>query len=107
MSRMDVFYSSKMGNYALDPSSPYLLFLPHCPRPLYEQLLTSNFSPLLSGPHPRLLLGNDLGDYLGFVRDAKIEEFEKPKKKRRGKQEGRAHEDNVLLRLGETLSDLC
>ncbi|EIW69175.1 hypothetical protein TREMEDRAFT_31392 [Tremella mesenterica DSM 1558] len=93
------------GAYRLDPGSPYLLFLPHCPRPLYESLLSTNFDPSFS--RGRVLFGNDLADYVpGLMRLEEIgepveTEFVKPKKKRRPKDGGPAKpRDGVLQRLG-------
>lgn len=103
-----------MGNYQLSPTHPYLLYLPHCSKALYESLLTNNFSPLLAGYYGRVLLGNDLADYLpNFSRkDGKMdgayptEEFIKPKKKRKekGHFDDRQPKDGVLQRLGPLLS---
>lgn len=93
-----VVLTSQMGQYALG-DEPYLLYLPHCARPLYEALLGTNFSPSLA--RGRVLLGNDLAEYIGFVRDVVVEEdFTKVKKKRKGKGEDRRVKDGVLERLG-------
>jgi hypothetical protein len=91
----------EMGAYHLS-DEPYLLYLPHCARPLYEALFTANFSPQLAGPSARVVLGNDLSEYIGFVRDpTRKEEFSKPKKKRKGKEQEGKVKDGVLERLGE------
>lgn len=85
--------------------SPYLLYLPHCARALYESLLASNFGPRFAGHPGRLLLGNDLAEYIGLVRleptEPQVDAFEKPKKKRKGKGQMRPVKDGVLERLGE------
>lgn len=68
--------------------------MPHCPKPLYESFLQTNFAPRLAEGPRCVLLGNDLGDYVpGFVRVAakdadeppQEDEFTKPKKKRKGR----------------------
>lgn len=100
------------------------MFLPHCPKELYESLLTHNFTPSLGGTASRLLLGNGLAEYVPGVdplpayssepsstpesgaTPAAIgeEEFVKPKKKRKGKGTSeRPIPDGVLRRLGEQL----
>lgn len=99
----------------------YLLYLPHAPRQLYESLLTTNYSPLLAQKPGRVLLGNDLAEYVpGFARigESKDEaetgnaegegEFVKPKKKRKGKgEQERQFKDGVLQRLGESACPVC
>ncbi|ORY27689.1 hypothetical protein BCR39DRAFT_537986 [Naematelia encephala] len=98
------------GKYTLSPDRPYLLYLPHCGRSLYESILTANYTPALAGPPGRLLLGNDLAEYLpGFARPTEgvdaaggtvDDEFLKPKKKRKGKGQGDTPtKDTVLRRL--------
>ncbi|KAL7419810.1 hypothetical protein Q5752_005726 [Cryptotrichosporon argae] len=99
------------GAYALAPDRPYLLYLPHCPKQLYESLLHANYGRALAGQPGRVLLGNDLGEYLpGFARTKPVGEadapsagegeFVKPKKKRKGKGgPERQVEDGVLRRL--------
>ncbi|WVQ94337.1 hypothetical protein IAU59_001416 [Kwoniella sp. CBS 9459] len=100
-----------LGKHTLSPDKAYLLYMPHAPKQLYESLLHTNYSPLLAKSPGRILLGNDLGEYVpGFVREEKgksgadeengEEEFVKPKKKRRGKGEAeREVKDGVLQRL--------
>ncbi|WWC87561.1 uncharacterized protein L201_002451 [Kwoniella dendrophila CBS 6074] len=109
------------GKHILSPTKSYLLYLPHAPKQLYESLLQTNFSPALGGEPGRVLLGNDLAEYIpGFVRsdgkdkkinengDAEEGEFVKAKKKRRGKGEGiqREIKDGVLQRLVPNMSIL-
>jgi DnaJ family protein A protein 5 len=98
-----------MGRHPLDESSPYLLYMPHCSRALYESLLHTNFSPLLCKQPARVILGNDLAEYIGHVRIDSLErqsekqaeeEFTKAKKKRKGKGPVSTPKDGVLERLG-------
>ncbi|WVF66725.1 hypothetical protein IAT40_001467 [Kwoniella sp. CBS 6097] len=105
-----------LGKHTLSADRAYLLYMPHAPKQLYESLLTTNFSPSLATRPGRILLGNDLGEYVsGFVRENSDkagveeangeEEFAKPKKKRRGKGEpGRQVKDGVLQRLVPNMS---
>ncbi|OCF34510.1 hypothetical protein I316_03551 [Kwoniella heveanensis BCC8398] len=100
-----------LGKHILSPDRAYLLYMPHAPKQLYESILSTNFSPSLACQPGRVLLGNDLGEYVpGFVRESKEkadadaangeEDFVKPKKKRRGKGESeRQVKDGVLQRL--------
>lgn len=44
--------------------NPCLIYMPHCPRPLYEAILTSNWSRLRQPSSRWLLLGNELLDYI-------------------------------------------
>lgn len=87
--------------------------MPHCSRFLYESILLANFSPALGRPPARVILGNDLAEYTGFVRPDLIDpslhdqspqtaepEFHAPKKKRKGKTFQREVKDGVLERLG-------
>ena len=100
-----------MGRHKLDSTTPYLIYMPHCSRALYESILHTNFVPSLGG-HPQwVVLGNDLADYVGFVRpgtgDGSLpvpneEEFTKAKKKRKGKTDNPPTKDGVLERLGMT-----
>jgi DnaJ family protein A protein 5 len=98
-----------MGKYRLADDVGYLLYLPHCPRALYESLLAANFTPSFGRCPARILLGNDLAEYMpGLVRDEDKgvvppeDAFEKPKKKRKGKGTGeREVKDGILQRLGE------
>lgn len=81
-----------------------LVYMPHCSKALYEAFLSKNYSQRLGAQPGVVLLGNDLGEYLpGFVRTPiegeKEEEFQKPKKKRKGRAEPRSYEDSVLRRL--------
>lgn len=98
-----------MGRHKLDPDTPYLLYMPHCSRALYESILHTNFEASLAKHPLRLILGNDLAEYIGFVREdaddkclqkPTAEEFTKPKKKRKGKSGHSAPKDGVLERLG-------
>ncbi|OCF78359.1 hypothetical protein I204_00297 [Kwoniella mangroviensis CBS 8886] len=107
-----------MGKHVLSPTKAYLLYLPHAPKQLYESLLQINFSPSLGDKPGRVLLGNDLAEYIpGFVRangeqnkenGANEEgEFVKAKKKRKGKGDGpREIKDGVLQRLVPNMSIL-
>nr|ODN87212.1 hypothetical protein L203_03484 [Cryptococcus depauperatus CBS 7841] len=101
-----------LGKHTLEQDKAYLLYLPHAPKQLYESLLSTNYNPsLCCGKPGRVLLGNDLADYLpGFSRPLQdnsdaghhggTEEFVKPKKKRRGKGESKVQvKDNVFSRL--------
>ncbi|WRT65403.1 uncharacterized protein IL334_002346 [Kwoniella shivajii] len=103
-----------MGKHELSPTKAYLLYLPHAPKQLYESLLQTNFSPALACKPGRVLLGNDLAEYIpGFVRSTEEKEdagdgeeqvegeFVKAKKKRRGRGGGgeRETKDGVLPRL--------
>jgi DnaJ family protein A protein 5 len=98
-----------MGRHILKDDRGYLLYFPHCPRALYESVLAANFSPSFGQQPARVLLGNDLIDYMpGFTREEEQpkptddDKFEKPKKKRKGKGPGeREVKDGVLYRLGE------
>jgi DnaJ family protein A protein 5 len=95
----------QMGRHRLDADASYLLYMPHCSRTLYESILHTNFEPSLGKKPLRLLLGNDLADYIGFVRtesssEPKEEEFTKAKKKRKGKLEVASPKDGILERLG-------
>ncbi|WVR04088.1 hypothetical protein IAU60_001087 [Kwoniella sp. DSM 27419] len=111
------------GQHTLQPDRAYLLYMPHAPKQLYESLLFTNFSPSFAAKPGRVLLGNDLGEYVpGFVRqvptnsDDKIVprdeatgegEFVKAKKKRRGKgEQERQVKDGVLPRLVQHMSIL-
>jgi DnaJ family protein A protein 5 len=84
-----------MGKYSFE--TPHLVYMPHCPRPLYEAVIAENFSP----DTRYVILGNDLRDYLpdGGLQPA-ISEFTKPKKKRRDKPAYKPRE-TVLSRTGE------
>jgi hypothetical protein len=71
--------------------------------------LHTNFDTALGKSPVRLILGNDLAEYIGFVREEPREksaprpiedEFTKPKKKRKGKVEHSPPRDGVLERLG-------
>nr|XP_019012381.1 uncharacterized protein I206_03228 [Kwoniella pini CBS 10737]OCF51162.1 hypothetical protein I206_03228 [Kwoniella pini CBS 10737] len=100
------------GKHVLSPTKSYILYLPHAPKQLYESLLQTNFSPALGNKPGRILLGNDLAEYIpGFVRGTADEkqtsgqgdgegEFVKAKKKRKGKGDGpKEVPDGVLQRL--------
>jgi DnaJ family protein A protein 5 len=98
-----------MGRHKLDPATPYLIYMPHCSRALYESILHTNFEPSLAKQPIRVILGNDLAEYIGFVRQEAgegssqqpaEEEFTKAKKKRKGKTGPSAPKDGVLERLG-------
>lgn len=103
-----------MGRHKLSPDRACLVYMPHCPKALYESFLSANFSEALSGRPGWVLLGNDLAEYLpGFVRaenesaeKEREETFDKPKKKRKGKGGAgdREPKDSVLQRLGPFLS---
>ncbi|KAK8861287.1 hypothetical protein IAR55_002106 [Kwoniella newhampshirensis] len=109
-----------LGKYPLQSDRAYLLYLPHAPRQLYESLLLANFSPTLGKKPGKVLLGNDLADYVpGFVRIDERKDgvdndsaegdggFVKPKKKRKGKgEQGRQSKDGVLQRLVPHMSVL-
>lgn len=112
---------TQLGRHTLETDRPYLLYLPHAPKKLYESILTTNYAPSLCGNKPgRILLGNDLAEYIpGFVRPSQGKkegpngeaggdgEFVKPKKKRKGRGEVRPQiKDSVLSRLGELHSVL-
>lgn len=92
------------GRYVLNDDIAYLLFMPHCSRPLYESLLHTNFSPALGRSPARVILGNDLAEYTGYVRAGLVEDptvdFTKAKKKRKGKEQVPITKDGVLERLG-------
>lgn len=90
-----------MGRHTLN--GPTLVYMPHCPRPLYESILSTNFTPE-SLPH-LILLGNDLADYLpdfsrGVLAPAE-DDFVKPKKKRKDRGPQFQPKDSVLRRIGE------
>ena len=98
-----------MGKHKLDSTAPYLMFMPHCSRALYESILHTNFEPTLAKRPVRIVLGNDLAEYIGFVRtepedqstqQPTEDEFSKPKKKRKGKTGHSPPKDGVLERLG-------
>jgi DnaJ family protein A protein 5 len=98
-----------MGRHELEPSLPYLIYMPHCSRALYESVLQTNFAPSLGKTPRRLVLGNDLAEYIGYVRpgtqDGALpvpneDEFTKAKKKRKGKNDSSPPKDGVLERLG-------
>ncbi|XAO26891.1 hypothetical protein I312_105732 [Cryptococcus bacillisporus CA1280] len=110
-----------LGRHTLETDRPYLLYLPHAPKKLYESILTTNYAPSLCGNKPgRILLGNDLAEYIpGFVRPSQGKkegpngeaggdgEFVKPKKKRKGRGEVRPQiKDSVLSRLVPHMSVL-
>jgi DnaJ family protein A protein 5 len=84
--------------------------MPHCSRALYESLFTINFGPSLASRPKRVLLGNELAEYLpdlvtlrGDTEQPSSAEFVKPKKKRKGRQGGdREFQDSVLRRLGKS-----
>lgn len=110
---------TQLGRHTLETGRPYLLYLPHAPKQLYESILSTNYAPSLCGNKPgRILLGNDLAEYLpGFVRPSQKKEpsgeadgdgeFVKPKKKRRGRGEVKPQiKDGVLSRVGESHSAL-
>lgn len=94
----------QMGRHILDDDVAYLLYMPHCSRALYESILHTNFTPALARSPARLVLGNDLAEYIGHVRGEPVadasEEFTKAKKKRRGKDQVSTPKDGVLERLG-------
>ncbi|WVQ74378.1 hypothetical protein IAR50_003979 [Cryptococcus sp. DSM 104548] len=103
-----------LGKHELQDDRSYLIYLPHAPRQIYEAILSTNYNPNLCGSSPgRVILGNDLRDYLpGYVNDThSIEgtgeaDFTKPKKKR-GKGERRPPvKDSVLARLVPHMSTL-
>jgi len=97
-----------VGRHKLDPAVPYLLYMPHCSRALYESILHTNFEPRLAEHPVRIVLGNDLAEYIGFVRTEQEDQstqpagddFSKPKKKRKGKAGQSPPRDGVLERLG-------
>ncbi|OWZ26582.1 hypothetical protein C356_06913 [Cryptococcus neoformans c45] len=115
-----LFQYNLLGRHTLETGRPYLLYLPHAPKQLYESILSTNYAPSLCGNKPgRVLLGNDLAEYLpGFARPSQKEErpngeaggdgeFVKPKKKRRGRAEVKPQiKDSVLSRVVPHMSVL-
>ncbi|WWD16810.1 hypothetical protein CI109_101242 [Kwoniella shandongensis] len=115
-----VLEENLLGKHTLHSDKAYLLYLPHAPRQLYESLLTVNYAPSLAQRPGRVLLGNDLAEYVpGFVRIKETMEqaedgpangegeFVKAKKKRRGKgEQERQFKDGVLQRLVPHMSVL-
>lgn len=105
----DSIDGSQSGRHVLDEQRSYLVYMPHCPKELYEEFLAANFTPRL-GQKPRcLLLGNDLAEYDPSLTrreeaaaPARLDEpFEKPKRKRKGKTSGpREPKDGTLYRIG-------
>ena len=96
----------QLGKHTLPDDQNFLLYLPHCPRALYENILTANYGNRLSQPG-RVILGNDLSEYIGSQpQTTEASGFIKPKKKRKGRREqGKDdHKDGVLHRLGEKSS---
>ena len=92
----------------LDKEQSYLLYMPHCPKTLYQNILGVNFTARLCQPG-RLLLGNDLAEYVDGGAPAKAAEdeaFVKPKKKRAGRNRWseRPRRDGVLERIGGCLA---
>jgi len=80
------------------------LYLPHCPRALYESVLHHNFGQRLAAPG-WALLGNELADYVPELARARpnepADDFAKPKKKRKGRGgPSQSPRDGVLQRLG-------
>lgn len=107
-------YLNQIGKHVLDDAHPHLAYMPHCSRHLYETFLQANFNPGLGKQPARVLLGNDLAEYVGFVRPELVErplnepsdeqtpEFQSAKKKRKGKGPRPIPKDGVLERLGES-----
>lgn len=105
---LTVLKENKSGRHVLDIRCSYLVYMPHCPKELYEEFLAANFTPRL-GQSPRyLLLGNDLAEYDAnltrreeAVSPARLDEpFEKPKRKRKGKTGAhREPKDGTLSRI--------
>lgn len=89
---VDVLTENKMGNHNLES---HLVYMPHCPRPLYEDLIAHNFIP----DKRFVVLGNDLRDYLPDGGAPTLpNDFEKPKKKRKDRATYRPKE-TVLSRI--------
>ena len=81
----------------------HLLYLPHCPKTLYQNVLSHNFSPRLcqSGI---IILGNDLAEYVLDAPPIDTDGFSKTKKKRAertARLRMRGTQDGVLERIGE------
>lgn len=66
------------GHQSLQLSTtPYLLFMPHCPRPLYEAILIENWNSLQRPGSRWVLLGNDLIDYVPHAASAHVRASDK------------------------------
>jgi DnaJ family protein A protein 5 len=89
-----------MGRHPLSPDLPTLIYMPHCPKPLYESILSTNYSTFLAA---HILLGNELADYVPSLARPNSDNFDKPKKKRKDKTSFSTPPDSVLRRLGESL----
>ncbi|ODN76970.1 hypothetical protein L202_05533 [Cryptococcus amylolentus CBS 6039] len=111
---LDVSEQNLLGKHELQEDRPYLIYLPHAPRQIYEAVLSTNYNPHLCGSSPgRVILGNDLGDYLpGYVGDTLNTEesgegeFTKPKKRRGKGGQKPTVKDSVLARLVPHMSKL-
>lgn len=90
-----------MGRHRLD--QPTLMYMPHTGKPLYESILSTNYSPSLTA---HVLLGNDLADYVPHTARPTNTDFEKPKKKRKDRTPASVPPDSVLGRLGEYIYGL-
>lgn len=88
-----------MGRHTLSSDEPTLVYMPHCAKPLYESILTTNFSSSLAS---HVLLGNDLADYVPDLARPSNSEFTIPKKKR-NRSVVTKPQDSVLRRLGELM----
>jgi DnaJ family protein A protein 5 len=93
---------------------PYFLYMPHCPRPLYEAVLASNWPALQKSSSRWLLLGNELLDYiphavttraLGLTEQSDMVVVVRSRRARKGRSrptnEDKVATDGVLERLGE------
>jgi DnaJ family protein A protein 5 len=83
--------------------------MPHCSRALYESFFSANFSASLARQPRRVLVGNDLADYMPDLArptafsEGNPEVFTKARKKRKGHvEERRELKDGVLRRIGTT-----
>lgn len=104
----------KVGQYRLDGAKPHLVYMPHCSKYLYQSILQQNFDPSLAKLPLRLWVGNDLSEYIGFVRPETVDRpvnepsdnasapFTTAKKKRKDKNPRPMPKDGVLERLGES-----
>lgn len=91
-----------MGSHSL--SAPTLIYMPHCAKPLYEALLSANYSPALS---THILLGNVLYDYVPDLARPTKDDFAKTKKKRKDREPASIPQDSVIRRLGESHVGAC
>ncbi|ORX36437.1 hypothetical protein BD324DRAFT_645995 [Kockovaella imperatae] len=99
------------GKHVLDDDQSYLLYMPHCPKSLYQNILATNFGPRLTQVG-RVLLGNSLTEYVEEIgpKNAATQEdaFQKPKKKRpsRPNPVPKTRKDGVLERIVPHLETL-